>query len=82
MEKYEKKDPEIFNKCITNCKFINKMKKIEIERKLLEEKEVEKKIKIFQKHQKLILQNKYKYNFVTHKKIKGFSSDFKKQKNK
>ena len=82
MEKYEKKDPEIFNKCITNCKFINKMEKIEIERKLLEEKEVEKKIKIFQKHQKLILQNKYKYNFVTHKKIKGFSSDFKKQKNK
>jgi len=43
MEKYEKKDPEIFNKCITNCKFINKMEKIEIERKLLEEKEVEKK---------------------------------------
>ena len=82
MEKYEKKDPEIFNKCITNCKFINKMEKIEIERKLLEEKEVKKKIKIFQKHQKLILQNKYKYNFVTHKKIKGFSSDFKKQKNK
>ena len=82
MEKYEKKDPEIFNKCITNCKFINKMEKIEIERKLLEEKEVEKKINIFQKHQKLILQNKYKYNFAAHKKIKGFSSDFKKQKAK
>lgn len=82
MEKYEKKDPEIFNKCLTNCKYINKMEKIKIERELLEEKEVEKKIKIVQKHQKLILQNKYKYNLTIQKRSKRVSSDLKKLKNK
>ena len=80
MEKYEIKDPEIFNKCASNCKFINKMEKIENERKIVEEKEFKQKLKLFLKHQKFILKNKYKYNLPIQKRVKKTFSDSKKQK--
>lgn len=80
MEKYEIKDPEIFNKCTSNCKYINKMEKIENERKIVEEKEFKQKLKLFLKHQKFILKNKYKYNLPIQKRVKKTFSDSKKQK--
>ena len=80
MEKYEIKDPEIFNKCASNCKFINKMEKIDMERKIVEEKEFKQKLKLFLKHQKFILKNKYKYNLPIQKRVKKAFSDSKKQK--
>ena len=80
MEKYEIKDPEIFNKCASNCKYINKMEKIENERKIVEEKEFKQKLKLFLKHQKFILKNKYKYNLPIQKRVKKAFSDSKKQK--
>jgi hypothetical protein len=80
MEKYEIKDPEIFNKCASNCKYINKMEKIENERKIVEEKEFKQKLKLFLKHQKFILKNKYKYNLPIQKRVKKTFSDSKKQK--
>ena len=77
MEKYEIKDPEIFNKCASKWKSINKMEKIEKERKLVEEKEFKQKLKLFLKHQKFIVKNKYKYNLPIQKRVKKIISDSK-----
>lgn len=75
MEHYEKKEPILFNKCLADCKYINKMKKFQEEKKIIEDKAIQEKLKILTKHKKIIIKNKYKYNLWNHNKIKGSLSD-------
>ena len=75
LEHYEKKEPMLFNKSLTDCKYINKMKKFQEEKKIIEDKAIEEKLKIIAKHEKIIIKNKYKYNLRNHNKIKGSLSD-------
>ena len=75
MEHYEKKEPILFNKCLADCKYINKMKKFQEEKKIIEDKAIQEKLKILTKHKKIIIKNKYKYNLRNHNKIKGSLSD-------
>ena len=77
LEFYEKNDTQLFNKCVYDRKIYNRKKKIKTERKLFEEKEIQEKLKIFKKHKKLIIKDKYGYNIPYKKQIKASFSEFK-----
>ena len=77
MEYYEKTEPILFNKCLSHRRRGNKMKKFQEEKKLIEDKVIKEKLKILEKHGKIIIKDKFKYNLLNHKKIKGSLSDFK-----
>ena len=78
MENYENEDMLLFNKCISNCKRFNRMIKLKKEKKIIENKEIQEKLRILKKHQKIIIKDKFKYNNLPHKKIiKGSFSETK-----
>jgi len=78
MESYEKEDMLLFNKCITNCKRFNRKIKLKQEKIIIEDNEIQEKLRILKKHKKIIIKDKFKYiNLPPKKIIKGSFSESK-----